>query len=304
MADGIRITLGEGAVPHDSDIELKIDFREDGGSASRVFEIAANIIRSFEEIDRVLIDTVASSISTTLILEDVEKSSLKVFLKNVLKNVDDDALRTLDWKKLVGAYLVKGKYIILEWLDQEPDAVPIEDLTERIRKLAAETDVRHLPDYAPISPVRLAQPLDNFQRIKRDFRQGEGLTITLGKEEYSVDLKSDWLPSEHTSAVLGAQDLKNDVDMVVTIRKPDLLGKSKWQFRHGKTSLSAPISDEAWLLEFHAGKHPMTPGDALRVRARYEYSYDAQGLLIDQKVTVIKVYGKINSPHPNGELFP
>lgn len=290
-------------MPPEGDIEIKINYRDADGSPARVFDIAAGIIRSFEGIDRALLDSIDSSISTEFILEDVEKSSLRVVLKNVLRSLDDDALRTLDWKKQVGIYLVKGKYAALEWLDQKPGAERIEDLTERIRQLAVETDVRHLPDYAPISPTRLAQPLDEFQRIKRTFRDGEGLTVTLGKEEYSVDVKSDWIPSEHIEEAKGAQDLSNDMDLVLTIRKPDMLGKSMWQFRHGKANLSAPITDETWLYEFHSGKHPVVPGDALRVRARYESQYDDNGTLIDQKVSIIKVYGKVSAAPSAPSLF-
>src|SRR5690606_20875242 len=137
------------------------DFREDAGSAARVFDIASNLIKAFEDLDRVLITTVDSKISTALILEDVEKSSLKIYLRNLLKASDDQALKELDWKPQVGKYLVRAKYIALEWLDRsisESEPAQIEDLTDRIRELAVETDVRHLPDYPPINPSRLAQP--------------------------------------------------------------------------------------------------------------------------------------------------
>lgn len=283
-------------MPPEGDIEIKIDYSDVDGSPARVFDIAAGIIRAFEGVDRALLDSIDSSITTEFVLEDVEKSSLRVVLKNVLRSLDDDALRSLNWKKQVGTYLVKGKYAALEWLDRKPGAERIEDLTERIRRLAVETDVRHLPDYAPISPTRLAQPLDEFQRIKRRFRAGEGLTVTLGKDEYTVDIASDWIPSEHIEEARGAQDLSNDIDMVLTIRKPDLLGKTMWQFKHGKANLSASIADETWFHEFHAGKHPVVPGDALRVRARWESQYDEKGELIEQKVSIIRVYGKVNTP--------
>ncbi len=61
---GIRIWVGDEPVSTDADIELKIDFIEDEGSPARVFEIAAQIIRSFEDLDRALITSVDSTIST------------------------------------------------------------------------------------------------------------------------------------------------------------------------------------------------------------------------------------------------
>lgn len=248
-----------------------------------------------------LITTVDSRISTALILEDVQKSSLKIFLRNLLTATDDQALKDLDWRKQVGKYLVKAKYLALEWLDQDIEAeqpAQIEDLTERIRQLAVETDVRHLPDYSPLNPTRIAQPLDALQRTKSQFREGERLLITLDKTEYKVDLRKLWLPSEHLPEAPVEQELSNDADMVLIIRKPDFLAKTQWQFRHGKSTLSATMDVPEWLHEFHQGKHPIKPGDALRVRVRFEYRYDANGDLADQRTTVIKVYGVIQAAVP------
>lgn len=108
MIGGIRVSLGGLFMPAEGDIELKIDFEEDEGSAARIFDIAARIIRSFEDIDRVLVGSVDSQISTALVLEDVEKGSLRIVLRNILDNVDDDALRDLDWRKQVGKYRQSG----------------------------------------------------------------------------------------------------------------------------------------------------------------------------------------------------
>lgn len=301
MAKGMRVTIGGDIMPPESDIQFTIDFHEGHGSAARVFDIASGIVRAFEDLDRVLTSTVDSHISTDLIIEDVEKSSLKVWLRNVLQSSDDQAIKELNWKKLVGKYLLDAKYIALEWLDQSIAAdgtVPIEDLTEKIRTLAERTDVRHLPDYPPLNRARLAQPLDAIQRTKAKFEEGERLTITLGSSEYTVDLKSRWLPSEHLPEAQSEQELSNDIDMVLVIRKPDFLGNSQWQFRHGKASLSAPIHDEEWVDEFRRGVHPIKPGDALRVRVRFEYSYNMNGDLEDQKVSIIKVYSIIQSAPP------
>jgi hypothetical protein len=306
MSNGLHVILGEEPpMPPKSDIEIKIDFDESDGSAARVFDIASNIIRAFEDLDRVLVTSVDSKIRTSLILEDVEKSSLKIWLRNILRASDDQAIKELDWKPQVGKYLVRAKYAALQWLDQSigDDPPKIEDLTQKMRELAAETDVRHIPDYAPINPARLAQPLDAIQRTKGQFKEGEKLTITLGKEDYQVNLERRWLPSEHLPDIPIERELSNELDMVLIIRKPDFLAKSQWQFKHGKTALFSAIEDEDWMHEFHAGRQVIKPGDALRVRVRIEYSYNADGDLCDQKTTIIKVYGIIPSSAPLKGMF-
>lgn len=306
MTDSIHITVGDDILPPDSDIVIKIDFEEEVGSAARVFEIAADMIRAFEDLDRVLISSIDTSIRTQLILEDLQKSSIKVFLRNVLNQTDDQALKDLDWKPQVGKYLVKAKYAALQWLDKDlkdSDPAPISDLTENIQKLAAETDARHLPDYPPINPSRLAQPLDAIQRAKSKFRDGEALTITLDDNEYSVDLKSDWIPSEHLPETETEQELSNTVDMVLVIRKPDFLGAAQWNFKHGSKALNAPIEDEDWMRRFHLGDVTIKPGDALRVRIRFVYKYDAKGDLIESDEKIVKVLNVIKAAIPPEDLF-
>jgi hypothetical protein len=302
----IRVWIGDGPVAADGDIELKIDFIEDEGSPARVFEIAAQIIRSFEDLDRALITSVDSTISTMLVLEDVEKSSLKVVLRNILKQLDDQALKDLDWKPLVGQYLVKAKQITVQWLDRkiaDDDDAGIEDLTERLQLLATATDVRHIPDYPRLNSARIAQPLDEFQRAKAKLKPGEGLTITLDNQEYRVDIDAAWLPSEHMAEVKGDRVLSNDSDMLLVIKKPDFLGKSQWTFRHGKANLTAPIIDRDWLSEFHSGKHPLSPGDALMVRVRFEHVYSEKGDLIESEKKIIKVMEVIKNRGPHPDLF-
>lgn len=302
----IHVWVGDGPVGAEGDIELKIDFIEDEGSPARVFEVAAQIIRSFEDLDRALITSVDSTISTMLVLEDVEKSSLKVVLRNVLKQLDDQALKDLDWRPLVGQYLVKAKHIAVEWLDRkigEDESAGIEDLTERLQRLAAETDVRHVPDYPLLNPSRIAQPLDEFQRAKAKLKPGERLTITLDRQDYQVDIGSTWLPSEHMSEVKGDRLLSNTSDMLLVIKKPDFLGKSQWSFRHGRTNFSAPIVDEDWLADFHAGKHPLSPGDALLVRVRFDHIYSEKGDLLESEKKIVKVMDVIKNAGPHPELF-
>jgi hypothetical protein len=300
MPNGILLSLGDDFLEPESDIEIKIVFVEDASSA-RVFEIAAELIRAFEDLDSILITSVDSAMSTSLILEDVRKSSLRVFLRNVLCQLDDDAIKTLDWKPLVGQYLVKAKYLALRWLDRdvrEDEPAGIEDLAETIRRVAAETDVRYLPDYPPINPARLAQSLDEIQRVKEKFREGEALTITLDRQDYRVNLGSTWLPSEHMQDVDSGKELANTIDMVLIIRKPDLLGRSRWQFKHGKRSFNATITDKNWLDEFHKGVHPLSPGDALRVRVKHTAQYNERGHLTAQSEEIVKVIEVIKHEEP------
>jgi hypothetical protein len=48
--------------------------------------------------------------------------------------------------------------------------------------------------------------------------------------------------------------------------------------------------DVDWLEDFHAGKHPLKPRDALRVRIRIAHTYDRRGDLLEADETIVKVF--------------
>jgi hypothetical protein len=288
----------------DADIVLVIKYDETKGSAARAFEIAASLIHSLEAMDEVFCQTIDANLDTALIVEDLSKSSLKIFLKNVIKELPDEALKDASVKKFLGHFLVKAKYAAIKWLDSPDDGRrSLPDLTETIALLAKESDIRHLPDYPAPNSARLAQVLDGFQEAKSKFTDKESLTITLGREDYIVDTKSVWLPSERTSGPTENKLLSNEQDLFLVISKPILIGDAKWEFKHGKRSIKCKIEDEKWLAEFRGRKHALKPGDALRVHMRSDSKYDASGNLISTEDVVTKVFEVIPGPEEPDDLF-
>jgi len=293
MAKGLLISLTGEPVPppEDSQFSFTIDFKKGEGNPRRVFDAASTLIDGLEGIDAAIATSVDSSLKTVMVLEDVEAGSLRVFLSNVMKRVDDDALKSLEWKKAVGAALVKAKYIAIQYLDHEPSegAVALDRLREDLRLIAQETDVRHLPDYAPIHEGRLIASLDKIQDAKRTLDQGDKLTVDLDGSHYEVDLAKTWSPREFVQEVAQTKETRSEGEVILGIRKPDLLGEAMWQFSHGKTSISAKVTDDEWLIQFHNRQVPLYSGDGMRCRVVFTYVYDDRGVLLEQRTEVIEV---------------
>lgn len=87
--------------------------------------------------------------------------------------------------------------------------------------------------------------------------------------------------------------LINEVDATLIIRKPDLIGDSKWGFIYN-TYIDASIEDKKWLEKIRKenvkfGKNMMLP-----VRMRIETKLSKDGCITNDTVyTIIKVTGKI-----------
>jgi len=291
--------------PPDADFAFTINFRRSAGNPRRIFDAASALIDAFEVLDKALVESVDVTISPLMVLEDIESGSIKVWLKNILTRVDDEALKTGDWKMLVGHYLVKAKYVVLEYCDREEGTPRLSDLREGLRKLAQETDVRQLPDYAPVHEGRLITAMDQIQRAKGELDSNDRLMIESDEGGvYEVNLASQWkasdvvTPEDETTSTSHGQ-------IILTIRKPDFIGDTMWQFSHGRSTVSAKIHDTAWLSRFHQRLIPIAPGDALRCSVTFTYYYDTKGTLTGTRIDIDKVLGVIHAQSgPQGSFLP
>ena len=77
--------------------------------------------------------------------------------------------------------------------------------------------------------------------------------------------------------------------MILAVKKPDYLGDSKWDLRHGRRSITTKIEDTAWLRRFQSRSVDVRPGDALRCEVRIDHLYGYDNELLSERYTVIRV---------------
>lgn len=277
--------------PPAADFAFEIDFQRGVGPASRVFAATHDFIKACEALDAELVQSIDSSIETVLVLEDIQEGSIKTWLRSLLIATDDDALKTLDWRPQVGKYLVKAKYAILRFTDLEgPRILP--NLREEIRQIAADTDVRHLPDYSPPSPRALIDAVRDFQQVKDRLVEGDRarfISDTADVPDWEFDL-SIRIPVESIEDLAVARTMEVPAaEMILPVKKPDYLGDSKWSLRHGKRNIDAKIEDETWLRRFQNRLEDVRPGDALRCLVKLEYLYGHDNELLTERYTVLQV---------------
>ena len=232
-----------------------------------------------------------------MVLEDIEAGSLKTWLRNSLRASDDQALKDLDWRPQVGKYLVRAKYVILRWIDDEDAPKDLLALGRNLQQLAAETDVRHLPDYAPVRPDVLIGALEDFQKVKDDLVEVDAAAIITGDDRHDMNLKIRWDIDAIEELAIRETEVASAASMVFIVKKPDYLGESRWDLRHGKRSVSAKIEDVKWLAKFQGRKLDVRPGDALRCKARIEMAYGFDNELIAERYFIEEVLAIVENAY-------
>ena len=284
----ISLTTQKPAPPR-ADFAFEIDFNKNEGSASRVFAATHDFIKACEALDAELVQSIDASIETVMMLEDIEVGSIKTWLRSALTSVDDDALKDLDWKKAVGSYLVKAKYAAIRWTETEDAPARLPDLRREIQAIAAQTDVRHLPDYSPPSSTALINAMRDVQRVKDHLIVGDKATMMTPIGDVEMRLTLRW-PIEDIEALAVARTLAQPAsEMILAVKKPDYLGTSRWDLRHGKRTIQAKVEDEAWLRRFQQRQIDVRPGDALRCTVKIELLYGHDNELLQERYTILAV---------------
>jgi hypothetical protein len=87
------------------------------------------------------------------------------------------------------------------------------------------------------------------------------------------------------------------VETKLVIKKPDIMGDSKWDFYYENKRISANINDNEWLERLHNREFKIGSGDAINVKLEQYVELDTANIPIEnsEKYTVLSVKGDIES---------
>lgn len=286
-----------------SDFCIVIDYKKDSENPSRVFEAMSLMIKAFQDFDNDLIKSIDNKIEPILLLEDIEVSSLKTWLANQLRGVPDEAIKDLSWKKAAGHYLVRAKYIVLKKLEGRTlitDANVIEDIQYEIVQEAEKTDIKQFPNYSPLSIPKLVANIDKINKSLEPLGDEDKAKLITDEGEASFNLELS-MSAQDLEDLVTRETVTNVTTMILKVRKPDYLGNSMWEFKHGNRNIPAKILQESWLKEFQERKIDIRPGDSLRakVETKVKYGHDLEVVgyhhEIIEVIEVIQEKGDIQS---------
>ncbi len=279
--------------PADADIGIKIDFDRGDSDPVQVFNAMTEMLRAFRTFDELLFNAIDPQLQPIMVLEDVEAASMTSWIKTKIEKIDDDALKDFSIRKQIGSYAVKAKYRILRYLDErekEEERQRLAQLQDDLYRLARENALGHfpLPDRIPLK--QLAVPMDQFQAAKSLLSQNDAVTVKSDVGDHNVDLSVTKRPGSFVADTGDVRPSTGTMEMTLLVRKPDMLGKSLWEFRHGKTTIFAHVEDEDWMQRFRNGLENLVPGASMVCTVRYEYEYDKTGALLSAKHDIVKVH--------------
>lgn len=280
------------------EFEITIDFAPGEGDPARVFRAMSGLIDAFREIDSHLLATISVSLEVELVLDDIERGSLKARFRDFIKGIPDEALKEGEFKKVLGYFLLKSKHKILEWCGDRKEIANRNDvrvLEGELLKVAEETDIKRVPAYTSVPAEKLLSDInavqDSLSHLEGDdkamYRYEEG-EVSFNRElEISNEIVRDVLTRE----VISSSGIR-----ILKVKKPDYLGQSMWSFLYEGRAIDAKIIHAEWLVKFQTRKVEVKPGYSIKIKLQEEISYGYEGEIVHRHYEVLEVIEVIKTP--------
>lgn len=245
----------------------------------------AGFVASLETIDIELARSLNVNIHADLVLEETKSGSLLSFFRNLLKGADNEDIKNFDWKRILGGYLVKGKESFIRNTNQ--NKFDIEGFKADIRRLASESGASEFS--TPLLDANIVQAVRQISEAKGHLIESDGASFLEDGHTHNINLSSKYTEGELRE--IGVKEIlkSGPQPMIFAVKKPDFLGNSMWELKHGTKTVAASIKDKPWLDKFHNRQVTINPGDSLRCLVEVTSFYDTNGLLKDEEFDILKV---------------
>ncbi len=286
-----------------ADFSIKIDFNKSSKKPSHIFSIMTDILDSFNTLDSAIINSIDSKIEPIIMLEDIEKGSILSRFKYLLEEIPDQAISDFEWKKVVGHFLLKAKYYVLDFINKRESITNIEEiklLEEGIIELSENSQIKTINIPGNIDRNKLLLGISKISSAISRVEDKEQISYQTDEDEVVFNLSFNF-NEEQIEDLLTAETITSVSEMILKIKKPDYLGDSKWEFRHRKQAINANITDSEWIAKFRNREITLKPGDSIRAKVEIEvkYDYDREVSVINYTITNILevIYSKPINPN-------
>lgn len=284
----------------DEGLLLTVNYDADS-NAVRVLGIVYEITEAIARIDQEITSSVNEKVASELILKSLNQGSVKAYLANKLRNIDDEDIRKLDYRAILGKLLVEIKYELLSWLEKE-NKEGIIQLEAKINQHIDSSEISDLRVSRRINIKAIFNGLRVLEEAKQKLHSGESINVALAKKPPIIIANDvDWSLDEIVEDSLTVKKFPA-AEALLIVKRPDYLGNSKWDFKYKDLKISAAIEDLDWLKDFHDRNVIIKPGDGLLCLLETSITYDHHMLEVDRdfRITKVKEVVDASSPRPLG----
>ena len=286
-----------------SEFTIHLDFNKESKNPERVFQSMSNLTLAMKHLDSLLATSINENIQSHITLSDIRGGSIFSRFQPLLQNIDDEDLRNLDYKRIIGNFLVLGKHKILRKINEDNKLGSINDVSKivvLIENLKAELDIHNSLNSKLISHSNLLVVLQEISNSLVCLEPDD--TVELISSDLKTPFNKNFILTDENieSLLTNKSDVKR-TRLMLKVKKPDYLGKSKWVFKSHFGPMDIKIEDHIWLHKFQTAEEVILPGDSVQALIETTIAYDHQGNELNVNHSLIEVLDIVKG-HPETQL--
>lgn len=140
---------------------------------------AGMFIEALQGLDIVLLGSLSQDMRSKLTLEDIWEGSIGMRFAQVLRRINDEDLKNLNIRRILGGFLVHLKYLLLRSIAKKeglPSVRSLENLADESQEIAEDTKLSQLRGYRGPAPEELAHASREFTEVLNRLHQERGIT--------------------------------------------------------------------------------------------------------------------------------
>lgn len=280
---------------------LKIDFKTRTENPSRIFNSMGSLIDSFKDVDLMLARAIDTKLDFKQLLESIEVSSLISKIMDELTFSDQPNLGEDNDSKQLSNYFDYSRNRIIQKINKNEkidNMNVIEELENELYEAANQSGIAQSVKYSENEKYLLIRNINSLSNSVKSLNEDENAIYTDQQEKLQIN-KNCIIDTEKLHDMLTEEVLESETTLILKIKKPDFLGESRWEFKHGKNPIFAKITNKEWLEDFRNGKVPLVPGDAIKARMKEIVKYDKKGNVISTYQEITEILNLIHNIENN-----
>lgn len=263
-----------------STYELYVSYDPDTDDLAASLDFLSKVVSNQSKADKIMARGMGEGLSTKIVLEDIKKSSIRLFIDNVIRETGEDQIRDKGVRAIWHQFLIESRKVYLEYaskhhtLEKRQD---LKDIKQKVVKIAQDNKINPIP-LEGLSDEQIAKCLADYSVPSGLGENQEFKAVCMGKEYILTKFK---ITAEQITDILNdeSQTLK---DQTVYLKPKTAVyeGDGMWDFHIANVpgTYKGKILHEDWLYNFQHGnldssEYPF-PGKVLEVRADIIVKFD------------------------------
>lgn len=218
--------------PEELQFGINLLFEEDKNAIDAFIQLT-NIFEVLNDFDKTVVRNIGLNYSSEYGLNDIEFSSIRTKLVQLLKATPDEILKNLDIKKTIGYFLVKIKYWLIKLLEQEKELSSknqIQPITDKINEEIKQIELTFNIIVTQVNNYVVLKAAGDLAKEVNKLKDTEQIEYKSMAGNASIH-KGVFINKPKILSELGQRTIVNETKEILKIKRVDFISEDpKWDF--------------------------------------------------------------------------